>query len=927
MFEIAKGSNTITILASFNGTNGENPSGDVALDSQGNLYGNCESGGPSGDGTVFEITKGSNTITTLASFNGTNGRNPSSGVVLDGQGNLYSTARFGGASSDGTVFEIANGSNTITTLASFNGTNGIEPYGGVALDSQGNLYGTTVLGGAFDGGTVFKIAKGSNTITTLASFNGANGDGLTGGVALDSQGDLYGTASAGGAANDGTVFELSGVTGVTSPSSVFVNSTWAYDASGTPVMWTDGSTHYVGEDAFGTMQAGINGVAAGGTVNVAAGTYNETDTIAQNVTINGAGASLVTVNGQAGGSVFTVDSGVTATLSGLTITGGRAAGGGGIDNNGTLTVTNCTIEGNSADAGGGGGGILNHGGTLTVAGSTFSYGSATGSGGSDTFGGGGLSNTDGGSATVTDCSFSENSATGGYAAGGAIYNDGVMTITGGTFSANTTDYVGGAIANGDGQQHTGYGLTIDDCTIAGNSASIGGGGIYNNSATLTVAGSSIDDNVGQYAGGGIDNLAGTVTVTSGTISGNSCSLYVPSPSYSTGGGIFSIVGGSVTVEGVTISDNSAGYGGGIANSYAYGQSGGTLSIIDSTVAGNSASLGGGGIAAYDTVVAINDSTIALNTVTNAGSGGGLNVSDSTTTLDNTIVAMNTSGTGTSADDIDGTVSSASAYNLIGTGGSGGLTNGANGNQVGVAHPGLDPNGLQNNGGLTATIALEPGSPALDAGSNALAVDANGNPLQYDQRGPGYPRIVNGTVDIGAFEYQGSPFPAPTLTSISPSAVAKGYASPITLTVNGSNFVSWSVVDWNTTALATTYVSSTELTATVPASDFASAGNASISVTNPTPGGGASSSLTFQVLAAPASVFVNSTWASDAPGTAVTWTDGSTHYVGEDAFGTIQAGVDGVASGGTVNVAAGTYTETDTIAQNVTIDGAGFPRDG
>ena len=79
------------------------------------------------------------------------------------------------------MFEIAKGSNTITTLASFNGTNGLYPTG-VVLDSQGNLYGATVVGGAFDSGTVFEIAKGSNTITTLASFNNINGDEPMGGV-------------------------------------------------------------------------------------------------------------------------------------------------------------------------------------------------------------------------------------------------------------------------------------------------------------------------------------------------------------------------------------------------------------------------------------------------------------------------------------------------------------------------------------------------------------------------------------------------------------------------------------------------------------------------------------------------------------------------------------------------------------------------
>ena len=97
------------------------------------------------------------------------------------------------------------------------------------------------------------------------------------------------------------------------------------------------------------------------------------------------------------------------------------------------------------------------------------------------------------------------------------------------------------------------------------------------------------------------------------------------------------------------------------------------------------------------------------------------------------------------------VSSSSAFNLIGTGGSGGLTNGTNHNQVGVANPGLGP--LADNGGPTQTIKLLPGSPAINKGSNALAVDPlTGQPLATDQRGPGFVRIVNGTVDIGAYEY-------------------------------------------------------------------------------------------------------------------------------------------------------------------------------
>src|SRR5262249_39322694 len=134
--------------------------------------GTTQVGGASNDGTVFEIAEGSGTITTLASFNGPNGADPEAGLIMDSSGNLYGTTVLGGpeshGTSPGTVFELAKGSNTITTLA-FIG-DGSEPSGGLIMDSSGNLYGTTERGGASDRGSVFELAKGSNTITTLVSF-------------------------------------------------------------------------------------------------------------------------------------------------------------------------------------------------------------------------------------------------------------------------------------------------------------------------------------------------------------------------------------------------------------------------------------------------------------------------------------------------------------------------------------------------------------------------------------------------------------------------------------------------------------------------------------------------------------------------------------------------------------------------------------
>ncbi len=110
-------------------------------------------------------------LTTLASFGAPNGANPAGALIMDSSGNLYGTAAHGGASNDGTIFELAKGSSTITTLASFNGTDGEYPEAALIMDSSGNLYGIAESGGAYGQGTVFELAKGSGTITALASFN------------------------------------------------------------------------------------------------------------------------------------------------------------------------------------------------------------------------------------------------------------------------------------------------------------------------------------------------------------------------------------------------------------------------------------------------------------------------------------------------------------------------------------------------------------------------------------------------------------------------------------------------------------------------------------------------------------------------------------------------------------------------------------
>ena len=260
VFEIAKGSTTVTTLASFSSTDRSNPIGGVAVDAAGNLYGTTPYGGTDGKGTVFEIANGSATLTTLASFNNTNGANPYAGVTLDSAGNLYGTTQGGGASFVGTVFEIAKGSTTVTTLASFSYTNGATPMGGVTLDADGNLYGTTSVGGPGSGGTVFEIANGSTAVTMLGFFNGTNGGSPAAGVTMDAAGNLYGTTQTGGANEQGTVFEIAkGSTTITtlasfnSANGLYPDADVTLDSAGDLYGTTYGTTSTVGTNGLGTV--------------------------------------------------------------------------------------------------------------------------------------------------------------------------------------------------------------------------------------------------------------------------------------------------------------------------------------------------------------------------------------------------------------------------------------------------------------------------------------------------------------------------------------------------------------------------------------------------------------------------------------------------------------------------------------------------
>ena len=205
-----------TLLHSFTGgaTDGGNPGyGNLIRDNSGNLYGFANLGGSANYGTVWKQSKRGK-MTVLHSFTGSDGAYPNGTPVRDGKGNFYGTGTEGGdltcnaPAGCGTVWLLTK-SGTLTVLHVFEGNDGAVPQTGVARDKKANLYGTTYYGGAFGEGVTFELSK-SGTLTVLHSFN-CPSDGCypIGGVTQDTKGNLYGAAHYGGSSGAyGTVWQL-----------------------------------------------------------------------------------------------------------------------------------------------------------------------------------------------------------------------------------------------------------------------------------------------------------------------------------------------------------------------------------------------------------------------------------------------------------------------------------------------------------------------------------------------------------------------------------------------------------------------------------------------------------------------------------------------------------------------------------------------
>lgn len=613
----------------------------------------------------------------------------------------------GGISSSGGPLTVSNSTiaNNTAQPASPNQGNGLIAGGGIFTAASAQITSSTFSN---------NLAYGFDVQNDLENGDAASGGGVYGASTLNLQGDAftgneahggYGFVADGGASAGGAIY--AGGTLTASALTVAGN----VSLSGSSEYENPGDAMGAGIAAFGSAsvsQSTFSGNVVAGASNAAYSPYAPGDAVGGAIFANGGTTLIVSGSVLSGNSAFVPGDSEPGAKFADYAAGGAIAGD-------AVTLSQSTLSGNSARTDNG-----------------TAYSSYTGGPGGDARGGAVAAD---GTLSVTLCSITANkadagngykyAADGGTALGAGIYGAANISISHSTVAGNS------AVGGNAGAAHAGAynkaagvagaalgggiydqgDLHLLQTTVSGNTALAGNGG-------KGAAGIPINQGTaGGEAAGGID-VASSVTLVDSTISGNSA----------TGGA------GGNGFGYMAASNNYAGAGGnGGAASGAILSHGG-IQLYDSTISLNAAigGAGGAGGAAGPMTGASGAPGVAAGGLLTIGSGKIL--------LDNTIVSND--HVGSAVNDIVGTANAASRNNLIGVGGA--LTNGVNGNQVGVTNPRLSP--LGNYGGPTQTMLPLANSPAINAGSNAAVPSG----VYNDQRG--LPRIFNKIVDIGADEF-------------------------------------------------------------------------------------------------------------------------------------------------------------------------------
>jgi len=454
----------------------------------------------------------------------------------------------------------------------------------------------------------------------------------------------------------------------------------------------------------------------------------------------GPGASSLTVTTTAAANsynIFRFSGAGVATISGLTLTKNRIQA----VNYGNFTVDDVTVSG----SGGGYGGALyaSNGGNLVISGSHFDNNFIVNGYASH---GGAIYSHNGGAVTISDSEFIDNDAQSNGTGGGIFV------------STNATSF------------------SLTNSVVTGNSAQFGGGMDIGTAGTVMIADSDISSNTTVSSGAGalIGGAGAVVSIERSTFDGNVASTF------GDGGGL-KISNRSLVVSSSTISNNVAENCGGGIGIYR----GEYVTINNSTIAGNQSRLGGGLYVSH-MPVEINQSTITNNDATDEG--GGVRLYVYSMDVSGTIISGNTSGTAGLEDVATLYVTAINSdHSIVGTVAEIGLIGTISvtdlGGTIRSSTPGLLA--LADNGGLTKTMALDPTSIAIDAGPDPVAT-FTGN--EFDQRGDGFDRVSNGTVDIGAFELQADPPPTSSTTSSSTTSTTAPPNSSTTVVIDPTTTV-------------------------------------------------------------------------------------------------------------------------------------------
>ncbi|HTI97598.1 MAG TPA: choice-of-anchor tandem repeat GloVer-containing protein [Dongiaceae bacterium] len=354
-------SGTFTLLASFNGTNGAYPVGELASDANGVFYGMTLIGGTNNDGAVFKATT-NGLVTCLASLDyASSGQNPTAGLTVGPDGYFYGTAQLGGTNFGGTLFK-ASPNGVLTVLASLSwvpATNASHPTGPLQFGKDGNIYGTTARGGySYYLGELFRFVLNGNA-TNVSTFE-ADGGFTPGGLVLAGDNNFYGICRNGGTQYNGTIFRLT--------TNGLVQTLFTFDRTNN------------GAEPWCNLQAGADGRVYGTTTR---GGSNDCGTVFA-ISTNGNFSVLAHLNAETGS--FPLQSALLQTADGsvygTTVRGGLNRGGTvfRLNTNGTLDVL-VSFNGNSgaapaaelaADAGGKLYGTTSSGG-INGSGTIFSF--------------------------------------------------------------------------------------------------------------------------------------------------------------------------------------------------------------------------------------------------------------------------------------------------------------------------------------------------------------------------------------------------------------------------------------------------------------------------------------------------------------------------------------------------------------------------